>query len=127
MRLFQIVKDREKPDKWVFGAGGTQGTGLVPQPQAGLVDPAALIDAALLCLLLALPHGPRPAASPEPNQRAGLGRPPTRWPGLRGWPGVRRLLWNQEVADSGFSKRREHAAGGKYLAGPSVPLGLRSC
>ena len=29
VRFFQIVKDREKPDKWVFGARGTQGAGLV--------------------------------------------------------------------------------------------------
>lgn len=70
-------------------------------------SPAHLIDAVMLCVLLMLPRGPQFTVSPEQSQRAGLGKPPTHWPGLRGWPGVRRPPWDQEVADGGFSEGRE--------------------
>ena len=46
-------------------------------------SPARLIDAVMLCLLLTLPRGPQFTVSPEQSQRAGLGKPPTHWLGLR--------------------------------------------
>ena len=51
-------------------------------------SPARLIDAVMLCLLLTLPRGPQFTVSPEQSQRAGLGKPPTHWLGLR-------LAWGQ--------------------------------